>query len=63
MTKTLAALLDRVTLLACASGVVLILAWIVLHPMIAVFLQAGMFLTALVWRLAGFGPATLVLRE
>ena len=47
--------LDRLALLACALFVDLVLAYIVFHPMIAVYLQLGMVMAALAWRFGGFG--------
>ena len=54
---TAAAVLDRLALLACASSMAIVLAWIVFHPIIAVFLQIAMVLGALVWRFVGVHPA------
>jgi Flp pilus assembly protein TadB len=43
-------LLDRLALVGCAFLVFLALAWIVLHPLVALFLQLVMVLLALAWR-------------
>ena len=50
-------MLDRIALLASASSIAIALAWIVFHPIIAVFLQIAMVLGALVWRFVGVHPA------
>ena len=46
-------LLDRLALVACAVIVFLVLGWVVLHPLIAVFLQLAMVSIALAWRFGG----------
>jgi hypothetical protein len=46
-------LLDRLALVACAVLVFLVLGWVVLHPLLAVFLQLAMVLIALAWRFGG----------
>jgi hypothetical protein len=47
---TFADLVDRLTLVACALFVDLALAWIVFHPIVAVYAQLGMVAAALAWR-------------
>jgi hypothetical protein len=50
--------LDGLALIACALFVILVLAWIVLHPFVAVFLQASFLLTALGWRFGAHAAAS-----